>query len=556
MKEGEPIDLSSLEADDKYGELKSASMISNGEEGVFVEMNGRAVFPRVYIWARDWTKFLTRYNPIVWIAVIVMYILTSCIVLGVLYRLNYWSSDTSEGRPLLISCYSSLWYSTQRCGFNGFDCAPFDNVTYVLRCPPSCMDPHSIQNVIGDGVYRADSYLCSSAIHSGVIGSSGGCFAAKLAGSRKSFTGSNQNGVQSFASSLWFPKSFRIEKLQWTENCIDLRWVILSVNIALFVFFSLLCSAIALHGIHTSKILLIWWTCLVSSAAVFISFVALDRTEFPVLAPFFNMIPAFAVFLVLFTWIVHPSIYPMHCFIELLIFYTAPFYFGVFYYQILSNFVPNLSLDNEFFSRLTQNGITAFIIICILLAAFIIHSFRLLLNEHKVNLYILSYVSVIVVITAISVSLYSLNSRLYVHMHHYILSLLLLPFSRFRNPVSIIFQGFLLGMLVNGVFIWGFDNLWVADDIIQPTEFTSSDLFFTNYTSSATNISIAWTFPSQPSNVLISFQLGFREVYRGMENSFFTDQVEPNSSYLACLDFVRNGRFLGPGCRGGVLLTT
>ena len=47
------------------------------------------------------------------------------------------------------------------------------------------------------------------------------------------------------------------------------------------------------------------------------------------------------------------------------------------------------------------------------------------------------------------------------HLHHYQLSLLLLPLVRFQTKFCVFCTGLLLGMFVNGVACYGFDSTWV-----------------------------------------------------------------------------------------------
>ena len=49
--------------------------------------------------------------------------------------------------------------------------------------------------------------------------------------------------------------------------------------------------------------------------------------------------------------------------------------------------------------------------------------------------------------------------RMNVRIHHYILALLLLPGTAFQNRPSLVYQGLLVGLFVNGIARWGFDSL-------------------------------------------------------------------------------------------------
>jgi len=49
--------------------------------------------------------------------------------------------------------------------------------------------------------------------------------------------------------------------------------------------------------------------------------------------------------------------------------------------------------------------------------------------------------------------------RMNLRIHHYILALLLLPGTAFQNRPSLVYQGLLVGLFINGIARWGFDSL-------------------------------------------------------------------------------------------------
>lgn len=50
----------------------------------------------------------------------------------------------------------------------------------------------------------------------------------------------------------------------------------------------------------------------------------------------------------------------------------------------------------------------------------------------------------------------------YLHVHHYCFAAYLVPLFQFKTPISLISQGFFLGLLVEGVARWGIDPLWYS----------------------------------------------------------------------------------------------
>jgi hypothetical protein len=49
--------------------------------------------------------------------------------------------------------------------------------------------------------------------------------------------------------------------------------------------------------------------------------------------------------------------------------------------------------------------------------------------------------------------------RLNLRIHHYILALLLLPGTKLQTRPSLVYQGFLVGLFINGIGRWGFDSI-------------------------------------------------------------------------------------------------
>lgn len=63
-------------------------------------------------------------------------------------------------------------------------------------CPARAGDPNHSSSVWGSDVYTADSYICTTARHAGVIGADGGRVTLQMLPGRSSYTGSKRNGVQ------------------------------------------------------------------------------------------------------------------------------------------------------------------------------------------------------------------------------------------------------------------------------------------------------------------------------------------------------------------------
>lgn len=61
------------------------------------------------------------------------------------------------------------------------------------------------------------------------------------------------------------------------------------------------------------------------------------------------------------------------------------------------------------------------------------------------------------------------------HVHHYCVSLILVPFICYQSIVVTFMQGFLIGMMIEGGARWGFDPLWVDDNDYNNVAFVNSN---------------------------------------------------------------------------------
>lgn len=66
----------------------------------------------------------------------------------------------------------------------------------TCTCPAKAGDPNHSSSAWGSDVYTADSYICTTARHAGVIGADGGRVTLQMLPGRSSYAGSKRNGVQ------------------------------------------------------------------------------------------------------------------------------------------------------------------------------------------------------------------------------------------------------------------------------------------------------------------------------------------------------------------------
>lgn len=212
---------------------------------------------------QDW-----KLNRLHWIALLLTIIgwafAFTFIVKDLWYDASVVNEDGSKSSPSFYDCTTTYWLGNAQCGIDGQNCAPFSYPTAVpFRCPANCQTttlggtraigdqlPSFETLVIGGGlqsnstsvtttipattalqgstdpfIYRGDSFVCSAAIHAGVLPrEKGGCSSLWLTGAYSGYQGINRNGIQSVPFNSSFPVSFYFDSSVRGEKCTDRRY--------------------------------------------------------------------------------------------------------------------------------------------------------------------------------------------------------------------------------------------------------------------------------------------------------------------------------------------
>ena len=436
--------------------------------------------PRIYFITPFFPKvqhapiaLLNRYAPKQIQRFWLLMLLYACWLLA--FSLVLWKSSISAqipgyGAPLRLGCAARYWGNKASCGLNGDRCRPFANASLAFRCPADCSraeiyNPHAVgdqevvyqalvvggptdhrtgyeDQLVENAVYRGDSFICASAVHSGFIkDAEGGCGVLTLTGEQSSFTPSKHHKIKSIGFDSYFPHSFGF--LQNTRaECKDLRWPALFVTV---LFTSLL-------SLFTTSPGVFFWSIFV---ALFCQ-IALSSDP-PSLTNYYSLLsisigrflPAAFCAWVTYKYTVKRSLTGLTAQIEKTILWLGPAWCGA---------LNNYTFDKIPIQRLTPHDIQAQpgaipALIGIVLAIFLIAlgqawSFRV---EGRMPRYLAIY-SIFVFSLLFMLAMPGLSLRI----HHYILGLVLLPGTSFQNRPSLIYQGLLFGLFVNGIARWGF----------------------------------------------------------------------------------------------------
>ncbi|KAL2160598.1 hypothetical protein VTH06DRAFT_1286 [Thermothelomyces fergusii] len=379
------------------------------------------------------------------------------------------------GPPAPIGCGATYWVSGNGCGVDGVDCRPFTDGGFAFRCPADCasykvLNPRAVgdQEVIyrplviggppaagnGTAVYRGDSYICGAAIHAGVVSNAhGGCGVVRLVGRGARYDSTTRNGITSVAFDSSFPLSFAFEPgVQCDAR--DMMWPLLAVSVAFSAVFSALVTSPALFFFPLFAVL--FWTVGMATDAPNHSDVA---TLFSIEVGRF--LPAAFVAWVMYDRMgVRRALEGLTAQMEKTVLWLGAAWVGA---------LTNHTLDFIPIQRLTAHDLgqqpgarAALAVIVVLLAAAVAVQAWFLRQEGRLVRYLGLYglLGLGLVVCAV---LPDLNLRI----HHYVLALLLLPGTAIQIRPSLLYQGLLVGLFVNGIARWGFDPVLQTDHALR-----------------------------------------------------------------------------------------
>lgn len=373
------------------------------------------------------------------------------------------------GIPNSIWCGASFWNSGNECGLNGNNCRPFSGATFTFRCPGNCRSVEVLENypignqeiiyenlVIGGGganestsrlIYRADSFICQAAIHAGIVSNThGGCGVALLTGTQKGFPASASNGIQSISFDADFPKSYTfLTDLNSYCGVVDNRWALLGVTVSFTVLLSLFVNSPSIFFFSTFTMIFIH-----------VGFVSDPPNIMNYSDLFSNIIgkflPACFITYVFYRFCIHRTLQDLTAQFEKTILWLGACWIGALDNYTFSRMIPLQRLTPH---DLAQPGaVLALTIIVITIALIAISQIYYLRLEHRLRTYISLY-SIIITLLLIGVAIPTLNLRI----HHYILAMIFLPGTSMQTRPSLVYQGLLIGLFINGVARWGFASI-------------------------------------------------------------------------------------------------
>lgn len=301
-------------------------------------------------------------------------------------------------------------------------------------------------------MYRADSFVCQAAIHSGVITNTvGGCGVMKLEGAAHSFPGSKQNGIQSVSFPSTFPKAFSFIDLASSQATCppDPRWTLLGITIAALALLWLFSTSPSVL-FFTTFFMLFCQVGLVSDPPSIPQFADLVSTLIA------RLLPASFVVYVLYKYCARPLLTPLSLpkfQLTKMFLYLPPAFIGALNNYTFARLIPLERLTPHDIQR--QPGAKLALALVIPTVVTVILSQAWQIRQGGLMPHYLKVYCTMGLILLILLPLPGLRLRI----HHYILAILLMPGTGIPTRPSLIYQGLLLGLFINGVARWGFASI-------------------------------------------------------------------------------------------------
>ncbi|KAL3452134.1 LCCL domain-containing protein [Aspergillus insuetus] len=433
---------------------------------------------RINPWLARWQtapdRLIERYFPSKKSKVAVL--LAALLVWGVVFISILNASVTGQeipghGSPVKLSCWSRLWSNSTNCGINGDYCRPFDQETLAFRCPAACsgfmvLEPYFVgpqeinyqSLVIGGapqseseiGIYRGDSSICQAAIHAGLLDDSkGGCGILRRTGEQGSFPAVDRNGISSVEFPSNFPLSFTFDTGESLKDgslkCQDLRWPLFTFSVAVSTLFSLVITSPA--GFYSSIFFIVYFQVALSSDPPY----SPDYYEI-VSTALGRFLPCAFVGFAIYYFAVRHTLKDLDAYWDKTVLWLGPCWVGA---------LNTDTFDKIPISRLTPHdleqqpgAIPALIIIILILLTVVITQALAFRNEGRLPKMLAVYGTLVAGVLAL-LAVPNMNLRI----HHYILALLFLPGTTLQTRPSLLYQGLLMGLFINGIARWGFDSI-------------------------------------------------------------------------------------------------
>lgn len=389
-------------------------------------------------------------------------------------------------------------------------------------------------------MYRGDSFICGAAIQAGILtDSSGGCGVVDLVGEKTDYRAASQNGMSSVGFPSSFPLSFVFDQsepvMRASAKCRDPRWDLLALSIVFTVFFSLFATHPAIF-FGPIFVITFWQVAMASDPPSYSDYPTLASTAAA------RFLPATFIVIFMYRISIFKTLNQLKAAYEKTMLWVGGLWVGA---------LNNLTFDMIPLSRLTGHdlkqqpgAITALVIIIIVLVCIALYQAWCFRIEGRLPRYLGIY-AVLAISLLILLAIPSLNLRI----HHYILALLLLPGTSLQTRPSLLFQGILVGLFINGVARWGLASiLETAGALRGDAQLGTGVPSILQPIINATNITFTWQGLDrgyEGMSVLVNDVERFRGFHKAGDNSFTWARKDTTHPEFFRFGFVNYGSFTG-----------
>jgi hypothetical protein len=269
---------------------------------------------------------------------------------------------------------------------------------------------------------------------------------------QNAFLGSDANGIESMDFNSSFPLAYTLTRVEeQTSRCYKLEWMPFSVSVLLTTGISLFTDSPKVFFFSVFTIVF-FQIALISDAPNFDEYLRVIQTA---LARF---LPSAFVAFAMYRFCVRKTLIGLDAQIEKTILWLGGCWFGA---------LDNYTLDKLPLSRLTPRDLAepGAIIVLICVVAAIVGAAATQAWAFWKDGRFWKYLTVYGVMAS-GLLVFAFVPGLNLRIHHYILALLLLPGTAIQTRPSLLFQGFLVGLFINGVARWGFASILETDSFL------------------------------------------------------------------------------------------
>lgn len=348
-----------------------------------------------------------------------------------------------------------------------------------------------------------------------------------LLGEKSKFQSLSRNGISSVGFDSNFPMAFDFLQSDAITNassqCRDPRWNLLILSTIFTALFGIFTSNAATFFVPIFTIMF-FQVAMASDPPPYSTYPALASVTIG------RFLPAALIATLFYQFSVKKTFKNCRAHIEKTILWVGGAWVGALNSYTFDKIPINRLTGHDI--RQQPGAITALVIIILILFAIILYQCWCLRNEGRLPRYLGLYATL-----GVSLGILSTMPHLTLRIHHYIIALLLLPGTALQTRFSLLCQGLLFGLFINGIARWDFDPiLQTAAALRGDAQLGSGIPSILEPIINGTNITFTWKGLLRGYDgvsVIVNDVERFRGFHGSSENNFtWTRQVQNLPEYF------------------------